>query len=55
MLSASSQVLTYTKNKRLDLPMLKCFQESEANETLILSNIHVIHAFLEQKDELLFR
>ena len=35
--------------------MLEYFQESEAKEILIIFNTHVIHAFLEQKDELLFR
>lgn len=48
---ASSQVLTDIKNKHLDLSVLKCFQVSKVIQTLLLSNIHVIHAFLEQKDE----
>lgn len=51
MSSASSQVLTDTNNKHLDVSALKCFQVSKVIQTLLLSNIHVIRAFLEQKDE----
>lgn len=52
---ASFQVLSDTQSKHLDLPMLKCVQEDKAIETQIISHIHVIYAFPEQKDELLFR
>lgn len=51
MSSASSQVLTDAENKHLDVSVLKRFQVSKVIQTLLLSNIYVIHAFLEQNDE----
>lgn len=52
--STPFQVLTFTQNNPLDFQMLEYFQESEAKEIVIIFNTQVIHAFLEQKDELLF-